>query len=109
MKVNCFCTDLMLQLSTFQTTQKEVGKTLIVEKNVYLSQFIWLTVQLCTRDVEIANYDAWSAFAACHWDNYGKGSEVSNPFHFLFTNRMLAIRTEIHIMLVWIANREDPA
>ena len=29
-------------------------------------------------------------------------------FHFLFTNKMLVIRTGVHKMLVRIANREDP-
>ena len=34
--------------------------------------------------------------------------EFQNTFHFLFTYKMLVIRTGIHKMLVRIANREDP-
>ena len=40
--------------------------------------------------------------------NYGKCSKISNTFPFLFSNKLLVIRTGIHKMLVRIANREDP-
>ena len=39
---------------------------------------------------------------------YGKCSKISNTFRFLFTNKMLVLRSQIHKMLVRIANREDP-
>ena len=39
---------------------------------------------------------------------HGKFSKISNTFLFLFSNKMLLIRTEIYKMLVRIANREDP-
>ena len=42
------------------------------------------------------------------FDYYGKCSKISNTFLFLFSNKMLLIRFEIHKMLVRIANREDP-
>ena len=37
-----------------------------------------------------------------------KCSKISNAFLFLFSNKMLIVRAEIHKMLVRIANREDP-
>ena len=39
---------------------------------------------------------------------FGECSKISNTFHFLLTNKILIIRTEIHKMFVRIANREDP-
>ena len=39
---------------------------------------------------------------------YGKCSKISNTFPLLFLNKMLVFRAGIHIMLVRIANREDP-
>ena len=38
---------------------------------------------------------------------YGKCSKISNTFLFLFSTKMLVIRTEAHKMLVKIANREE--
>ena len=38
---------------------------------------------------------------------YGKCSELSNTFQFLFTNKMLVIRAGSHKMLVRITNKED--
>ena len=35
-------------------------------------------------------------------------SKILNTFLFLFLNKMLDMRAEIHKMLVRIANREDP-
>ena len=40
--------------------------------------------------------------------SYGKCSKISNTFPLLFLNKMMVFRAEIHIMLVRIANREDP-
>ena len=40
--------------------------------------------------------------------NYSKCSKISNTFLFLFSNKMLVIRTGIHKMLVRIADREEP-
>ena len=34
--------------------------------------------------------------------------KIWNTFFFLFLNKMLVIRAEIHKLLVRIANREDP-
>ena len=34
--------------------------------------------------------------------------KTSNTFFFLFSNKVLVIRAEIHKMLVGVANREDP-
>ena len=42
------------------------------------------------------------------FDQCGKCSKILNGFLFLFLNKMLVIRAEIHKMLVRIANREDP-
>ena len=39
---------------------------------------------------------------------YDKCSKNSNTFFFLFSNKMLVIIAGIHIMLVRLANREDP-
>ena len=39
---------------------------------------------------------------------YSRCSKTSNTFHFLFTNKMLAIRTGIDKMHAGIANGEDP-
>ena len=39
---------------------------------------------------------------------YGKHSKILNTFFFLFSNKLLVIRTGIQEMLVRIANREDP-
>ena len=39
--------------------------------------------------------------------HYGKYSEITNTFFFLFSCKMLVIMAEIHKMLVRIANRED--
>ena len=39
------------------------------------------------------------------WD---KHSNISNMFHFLFSNKMLVFMARIHKFLVRIANREDP-
>ena len=41
-------------------------------------------------------------------NNYGKFSKISNTCLFLFSNKMLVIRTGIHKMLVKVANRKDP-
>ena len=38
---------------------------------------------------------------------YGKLSKISNTLLFLVSNKMLVIRTDIHKMLVRIANREE--
>ena len=38
---------------------------------------------------------------------YGKCSKILNTFLFLFSNKMLVFRVEIHKLLVRIANRED--
>ena len=52
-------------------------------------------------------------FVASEWSGisstvYSKCSKISNTFRFLFTNKMLVIRAQIHRMLVRTANREDP-
>ena len=39
---------------------------------------------------------------------YSNCSKISNTFLFLFSNKMLVFRAGIHIMLLRIANREDP-
>ena len=39
---------------------------------------------------------------------YGNCSKIRNTYFFLFSNKMLVIETEIHKMLVRIANWEDP-
>ena len=39
---------------------------------------------------------------------YGKCSEISNAFLFLFLNELLVFRAVIHKLLAKIANREDP-
>ena len=40
--------------------------------------------------------------------NYGKCSQISNTFNFLFSNKLLVFRAGIHKFLVRVANREDP-
>ena len=40
--------------------------------------------------------------------NYGKCSKISNTFPFLFSNKMLVLRTESHKMDVRIAKKEHP-
>ena len=54
------------------------------------------------------NQERLGKYAFCALSNYPKCSKVSNTFHFLYTNKMLVIRTGIHKMPVRIANREDP-
>ena len=39
--------------------------------------------------------------------NYGKYSKVSSTFLFLFSNKIMVFKAEIHKMLVRIANSED--
>ena len=40
-------------------------------------------------------------------DRYGKCSKILNSFLFLFSNKMLVIRTGIHKMLIKMSTRED--
>ena len=39
---------------------------------------------------------------------YGKCSNISNTFLFLFSNKMLVFRAGIHKFLARVTNREDP-
>ena len=45
---------------------------------------------------------------ATHSSHYSKCSKILNTFLFQFANKMWVFRAGIHIMLVSIANREDP-